>query len=277
MARSKPAPKKAPTKTPARPARKNAPRTPQLSAAPPADPSADCPPELLPIAPGLRSLAVPLDTLLPDPDNARRHDERNQRAIRSALATYGQRKPLIVHAPSGIVLAGNGRLEQMRALGWTHAAVVRLDCPLPEARAYAIADNRIPELSVWDQDALQRLIASFGDYDPGNGFRDLMDDLAGHAAALTARALEPADPPPRGRSSAARSAPSDAADPDPAPAGPSTTKKTPANRKAAPTADAGPAPEPQRWVLVRCPDEQSQRTLLEEFDRRGHECRATFG
>jgi hypothetical protein len=53
------------------------------------------------------------------------------------------------------VLAGNGTLAAMRAMGWTEAQVLRLPWDDPErCRAYAIADNRTAEHATWDADTL---------------------------------------------------------------------------------------------------------------------------
>jgi hypothetical protein len=110
-------------------------------------------PALAHITPGLRSLAVPLESLRLDPRNARRHGERNQRSIKYSLEKFGQQKPISVDA-DGIILAGNGTYEQAKALGWTHIAAVRSELRGVEARAFAIADNRTGELAEWDAEEL---------------------------------------------------------------------------------------------------------------------------
>ena len=52
----------------------------------------------------------------------------------------------------GKVLAGHGRVQACRHLGWTEVPVIRLDHLTPEqARAFAIADNRLAENSTWDE------------------------------------------------------------------------------------------------------------------------------
>ena len=105
----------------------------------------------------LQPLAVEITTLVPDERNARKHDERNLNAIRSSLATFGQRTPLVVDQESGRVLKGNGTLEAARSLGWTHLAVVTVTDDPTTATGYAIADNRTAELATWDDDLLLEL------------------------------------------------------------------------------------------------------------------------
>jgi len=97
---------------------------------------------------------VPLADLQTDPTNVRLHGRRNHDSIKASLAEFGQVRPLLVTADN-VVLAGNGTLEGMRALGWTEADVIVLPWSDPETcRAYAIADNRTAELAIWDGDLL---------------------------------------------------------------------------------------------------------------------------
>lgn len=108
------------------------------------------------IAPDLRSLAVPIETLEPDPENARVHGEANLAATRRSLAQHGQRKVLVVH--DGVVMAGNGTLEVAKDLGWTHLAVARYHGTREAARHYALADNRTAELASWHPERLAATI-----------------------------------------------------------------------------------------------------------------------
>lgn len=99
----------------------------------------------------------PLDELLPDPVNARIHDDRNVAAIRASLRRFGQRKPIVVDQ-QGVVIAGNGTLSAMRAEAFTHADVVVFPGSAADGRAYALADNRTSELADWDETRLVELL-----------------------------------------------------------------------------------------------------------------------
>ena len=103
---------------------------------------------------------VSLDTLKLDPANARAHGERNLEAIVASLQRFGQAEPLVVHAPTGRVIAGNGRLVAMRQLGWEQADVVELDLDELQATALAIALNRTAELAEWDMSWIGRSTAT---------------------------------------------------------------------------------------------------------------------
>jgi hypothetical protein len=114
---------------------------------------------------GLRPLAVAIDQLVPDPDNARRHGRRNLDAIRESLVRYGQVKPIAARRADRVVLAGNGRLRVMRELGWDAAAVVWIDGTDEEMRAFAVIDNKTSDLAEWDELALAETLAALDDAD----------------------------------------------------------------------------------------------------------------
>lgn len=103
----------------------------------------------------LRVETVTLASLALDPHNARRHPERNLEAIQASLKRFGQQKPVVVDA-DGKIVAGNGTVAGALALGWKSIDIVRTELRGPEARAFAIADNRTGELAEWDAAELQR-------------------------------------------------------------------------------------------------------------------------
>jgi ParB-like chromosome segregation protein Spo0J len=103
----------------------------------------------------LRVVKVKIDSLLFDPDNARKHSMKNIDSIAGSLKRFGQRKPLVVTG-ANIVIAGNGTLEAAKKLGWSEIVVayVPSDWTFEYARAYALVDNRTAELAEWDADKL---------------------------------------------------------------------------------------------------------------------------
>lgn len=103
---------------------------------------------------------VAIDSLVLDPNNARKHGRRNLDAIRDSLAQFGQRRPLVVRS-DGVVIAGNGTLEAARSLGWADITVTTVpdEWTADQARAYAIADNRTAELATWDDVVLADTLA----------------------------------------------------------------------------------------------------------------------
>lgn len=106
------------------------------------------------ILPELEQFSVPIDHLVLDPDNARRHGDRDLRAVADSLSRFGQRRLAIVHRSTRVVKAGNGMIQAARMLGWQRIAAVYVDESDHEAMVYAISDNRTAELSSWDPTVL---------------------------------------------------------------------------------------------------------------------------
>ena len=97
--------------------------------------------------------------MVSDPNNARKHDEKNIEAIKGSLTQFGQRKPIVVQG--NIVIAGNGTLEAARQLEWDEIDIVQVpeDWTKDQAKAFALADNRTAELASWDNAVLQQQLS----------------------------------------------------------------------------------------------------------------------
>ena len=105
-----------------------------------------------------------IEDLKQDPKNARKHDQRNIKAIKESLEAFGQQKPIVINK-SGKVVAGNGTLQAAKDLGWENIQVVLTQQTAKQIAAFAIADNRTAELADWD-------ILAFGEL-----FDDMDDSL----------------------------------------------------------------------------------------------------
>lgn len=99
-----------------------------------------------------------LKSLRPDPFNARLHSQRNLAAVTSSLQVFGQVEPLVVQQKTLRVIGGNGRLEAMKALGWTEADCVLVTVTDDQAKALGVALNRTAELAEWDYTQLAALL-----------------------------------------------------------------------------------------------------------------------
>jgi hypothetical protein len=110
-----------------------------------------------------RELAViwrDIAALRPDPQNPRIHSKQQLKRLARSIAAFGFNVPLLVDAELR-VLAGHGRLAAARSLGFTRVPTIALDhLNEAEARAFMIADNRLAELSAWDD---RRLASQLGD------------------------------------------------------------------------------------------------------------------
>ena len=105
---------------------------------------------------------ISISDLTSDPANARKHGERNLKAIIDSLRAFGQQKPIVVDR-RGVVIAGNGTLEAAKRLGWEEIAIVRTELEPTQATAFGIADNRTAELAEWDEEVLVSLLDSLDD------------------------------------------------------------------------------------------------------------------
>lgn len=87
-------------------------------------------------------------------NNARIHGKRNLDTLKNSLLTFGQTKPIVVQKSSMRVIAGNGTLQAIKAIGWDEVDCHILDIEDAKANSLAIMDNRTSDLSEWDEKVL---------------------------------------------------------------------------------------------------------------------------
>lgn len=107
----------------------------------------------------LRALAVDIDTLNLDPDNAREHDDESVQAIAASMRRFGQDQLVVVQKQGMVVRKGNGRVLAGRLLNWRKIAAIVVDEDDITAVARAVADNRSAELSKWSPERLGQALA----------------------------------------------------------------------------------------------------------------------
>lgn len=104
----------------------------------------------------------PVARLLPYARNARTHSEAQVAKLAASLVEFGWTAPVLV-ADDGAVIAGHGRLLAARQLGLDAVPVIRLaHLSAEQLRAYRIADNRLAELSGWDEELLAAELQALG-------------------------------------------------------------------------------------------------------------------
>jgi site-specific DNA-methyltransferase (adenine-specific) len=98
-----------------------------------------------------------IESLRPDPENARAHDEKNLKAIAGSLQQFGQRKPIVI-TKDNVIVAGNGTVEAAKRLQWETIQAVRVpeNWTVDQIKAFALADNRTAELATWNQSILEK-------------------------------------------------------------------------------------------------------------------------
>lgn len=145
-------------------------------------------------AESLRPFLVPIDQLEPFPGNPRRGDVA---AVRASLRRFGQVRPSLVDASGRRLVAGHHVRLAAAEEGWTHIAVMPNEfADEDEARAYLLADNRIPELGGYDNEALVGHLKHLAELDALTGTGYTIGDLDDQLARLRAAAQPP--PPPGG-------------------------------------------------------------------------------
>jgi DNA modification methylase len=91
-----------------------------------------------------------IDELKLDPVNPRRHSKKQIRQIANSIKTFGFNGPILIDG-FGNIIAGHGRLLAAKLLGMSEVPTLRLDHLTPaQIRAFMIADNRLTEISTWD-------------------------------------------------------------------------------------------------------------------------------
>ena len=85
-----------------------------------------------------------------DPGNPKKHSKKQIGQIARSIKEFGFNVPILVNADLRVI-AGHGRLLAARQLGLQRVPTIALEHLNPEqAKAFAIADNRLGGLSTWD-------------------------------------------------------------------------------------------------------------------------------
>jgi DNA modification methylase len=133
-----------------------------------------------------------LATLTPYPRNPRCHSDAQIAQIAGSILAFGFNAPILVDAKGGII-AGHGRYLAALKLNLETVPVVVLDhLSEVEKRAYLLADNKLADLSGWDDDTLASELAELRDSEIDLGRLGFSDD---ELAALLAEAESPVTDP----------------------------------------------------------------------------------
>jgi len=94
---------------------------------------------------------VPIDAVKPWGRNPKKH---NKKAIVESLKRFKPTQPILVQKGTGLIIAGHGRLEAFKELGYQEVPIIELEMNDAEARAYALVDNQTVIAGGWDDDLL---------------------------------------------------------------------------------------------------------------------------
>jgi len=97
---------------------------------------------------------APTRSLHPNKRNAKTHSDKQIAQIATSIERFGWLVPIIID-DENIIVAGHGRWLAAQRLGQAEVPIIRAQF-LTDAdrRAFALAENRIAELSGWDDDIL---------------------------------------------------------------------------------------------------------------------------
>lgn len=108
---------------------------------------------------------TPIKELKPDPKNARLHPDKHVKQLAKSIEAFGFNVPILVDRNDQVV-AGHGRLLAVKKLGWSEVPVIRLEHLTPEqVRAFALADNRLTDISEWDEQLLAEHLKELSEAD----------------------------------------------------------------------------------------------------------------
>src|SRR5262249_8136899 len=99
------------------------------------------------------------------PRHPRKHTKKQITRIARSIQRFRFNVPILVDADLKVI-AGHGRLLAARQLGLSEVPTISLDHLTPaQAKAFAIADNRLAELSSWDDDLLSERLSELSRLD----------------------------------------------------------------------------------------------------------------
>ena len=119
------------------------------------------------VSPALAVTYTPISAVVPAPRNVRTHSPKQLQQIAASIGQFGFINPILTDA-QGRVVAGHGRLAAAKILGLTEVPTLCLShMTEAEVRAYRLADNRLAELSGWDEELLALELGELASIDLG--------------------------------------------------------------------------------------------------------------
>ncbi len=111
----------------------------------------------------LSTTQISVDSVKQDSRNPRVHSPKQIKQIARSIQSFGFNVPILIDKESKI-LCGHGRYLAAKQLGMPEVPIIRLDHLSPEqAKAFAIADNRLTENSTWDEILLGEVFAELSE------------------------------------------------------------------------------------------------------------------
>jgi DNA modification methylase len=113
----------------------------------------------------LKVSVLPISQLHPDPANAREHPKRQVQQLAKSIQSFGFNCPVLIDGGRHVI-AGHGRLLAAQLLGWHEVPTICLEHLTPiQAKAYRIADNRLTDISIWNDRLLAEQLQELSSVD----------------------------------------------------------------------------------------------------------------
>ena len=109
----------------------------------------------------MKVVEVPIDEITPYWHNPRKNDKTVERLVEN-IRKYGFQVPLVLDK-NKVVIAGHARLKAAKKLGMQTVPCNIVSLSEEEAKRFRISDNKIAELSEWEQDSLYKELREIGD------------------------------------------------------------------------------------------------------------------
>ena len=106
-----------------------------------------------------------ITSLRPYARNARTHSKKQVRQIAASIERFGFTNPVLI-SDDGEIVAGHGRVEAAKLLGWKAVPTIALShLSETERRAYVLADNKLALNAGWDKEILAIELQALVDLD----------------------------------------------------------------------------------------------------------------
>lgn len=89
--------------------------------------------------------------------NCKKHNKKNIQAIKLSLKKFNQYSPLIVSKNTSEIIIGNGTYQALKQLNYKTVDVIFLDLTEQQEKILNISDNKISQLSSWNNNLLDKI------------------------------------------------------------------------------------------------------------------------
>jgi len=98
---------------------------------------------------------LPIDEVIPWDKNPKKH---HKEAIIESIKRFNVTKPILIRKGTHTIIAGRGRTEALKELGFKEVPVIELEMSDADAKAYAVIDNQTTIEYGWDDVMLDMVL-----------------------------------------------------------------------------------------------------------------------